>query len=216
MFIGPWEQGGDWDDSGISGIIRWLNRVWNLVLSDYRQREGVSPEVKQNAERELARFSHQTIRRVTDDMERIRFNIMIAALMESSNYLAKVAETGAVSATAWAEAIDNLLRLLAPATPHLAEELWQQTGREYSIHNQRWPEWDDALAREEEFTLPIQVNGKLRDRVTVPLSITEDEVRQFQERERVKAYLKGADNVRVIFTGRLVNFVPIWPGEKES
>ena len=99
--------------------------------------------------------------------------------------------------------------LLAPSTPHLAEELWVRTGHQYSIHNQSWPKWDEELTKEEEFTLPIQVKGKLRDRVIVPVSISEDEVRKLQERERVKAHLRGAKDVRMIFTGKLVNFVPI-------
>ncbi|UCG10610.1 MAG: leucine--tRNA ligase [Dehalococcoidia bacterium] len=209
MFIGPWEQGGEWDDSGISGITRWLNRLWNLVLTGYRRSKDVSPEVRQNAERELSRFTHQTIRRVTDDMERIRFNIMIAALMEFANYLAKVAETGAVSPSAWEEAIDSLLRLLAPTTPHLAEELWQRTGREYSIHNQRWPQWDEELAKEEEITLVVQVNGKLRDRKVVPASITEVEAMQIAaESTRVQPYLEDKKIIKRIYVpGRLVNFV---------
>ena len=129
--------------------------------------------------------------------------------MEFTNDLNKVKEAGQVGDSLWKEAIENLLFLLAPTAPHLTEELWEMTGHGYSIHNQNWPQWDEELAKEEEFTLPIQVNGKLRDRITVPVSITEEEVRQLQERERVAAYLKGAKNVRMIFTGKLVNFVPI-------
>jgi len=220
MFIGPWEQGGEWDDSGISGVTRWLNRLWNLVLSGYHQRKDVSPEVRQNAERELSRFTHQTIRRVTDDMERIRFNIMIAALMEFANYLAKVAETGAVAPSAWEEAIDNLLRLLAPTTPHLAEELWQRTGREYSIHNQRWPQWDEELAKDEESTLVAQVIGKLRYRTIVPASTTEVEATQIAAgATQVKPYLDGKDYKTFYHEKgklKLVNFVPIEDGEKSA
>ncbi len=213
MFVAPWEQGGEWNDSGISGVSRWLNRLWNLVMSGYSQRGEVSSADRQKAERELSRFTHQTIRKVTGDLERLRFNIMVAALMEFTNYLAKVSEVGAVASSVWESSIDTLLQLLAPTAPHLAEELWQRTGHEYSIHNQSWPQWDEELAKDEEFTLPIQVNGKLRDRLTVPVSITEAEVRQLQERERVKAHLKGKKKVKMIFTGRLVNFVPIEEGE---
>jgi len=207
--VAPWEQGGEWDDRGLSGISRWLNRIWSLLLDRYDCREEVSSAAREEAERELARVVHQTIRKVTNDLEKIRFNTMIAALMEYTNYLAKVKEPGHVTDSAWQEAIDSLLLLLAPTAPHLTEELWQKTGHDYSIHNQSWPQWDEALAEEEEMTLPIQVNGKLRDRITVPVSISEDEVRQLQERERVKAHLKGAKSVRMIFTGKLVNFVPI-------
>ena len=166
MFIGPWEQGGDWNDSGISGISRWLNRVWNLGLEPYRP----GGETDADARKGLLRISHQTIKKVTGDLERMRFNTMIAALMEFSNYLTKVKEAGRVPVGDWAEAVKTLLLLLAPTAPHLTEELWQQTGREYSIHNQSWPVWDEELVAEEEIILPVQINGKLRDRLSIPAS----------------------------------------------
>jgi len=209
MFVAPWEQGGDWNDSGISGISRWLNRVWNLVLGDYIQDEKVSPDVRQKAERELSRVTHQTIRKVTKDLEKLHLNTMISALMEFTNYLAKVKETGAVTPSDWEDSISALLRLLAPTAPHLAEELWQKTGNDYSIHNQNWPQWDKTLARDEEITLVVQVNGKLRDRITAPVSITEAEARQLAlERERVKPYLEGKKIANIIYVpGRLINLV---------
>ncbi len=209
MFVAPWEQGGEWNDSGISGISRWLNRVWNLALDSYSQDEKTGPDVRQKAERELSRITHQTIKKVTDDLERLHFNTMIAALMEFANHLVRAKETGAVAPSDWAESIDILLRLLAPTAPHLAEELWQKTRREYSIHNQSWPQWDEALARDEEITLVVQVNGKLRDRITAPASITEADARQLAlERERVKPHLDGKKIINIIYVpGRLVNFV---------
>jgi leucyl-tRNA synthetase len=209
MFVAPWEQGGEWDDSGISGISRWLNRLWNLVTAGYDEGVGVSSEEKQKAERDLTRITHQTIRKVTQDLERIRFNTMLAALMEFTNYLAKAKEEGAVSVSAWKEASDILLLLLAPTAPHLAEELWQQTGHGYSIHNQSWPKWDEELAREEEITLVVQVNGKLRDRITVPASITEAEAKNTAlNRQRVKSYIEGKEVLKTIYVpGRLVNLV---------
>ena len=134
---------------------------------------------------------------------------MISALMEFTNYLARVKETGVVTPSDWEDSISALLRLLAPTTPHLAEELWQKTGNDYSIHNQSWPQWDKALARDEEITLVVQVNGKLRDRITAPVSITEAEARQLAlERERVKPYLKGKKIANIIYVpGRLINLV---------
>jgi leucyl-tRNA synthetase len=209
MFIGPWEQGGEWNDSGISGISRWLNRVWNLVLEGCRWKEDVVPAGREKAGRELSRFTHQTIRRVTRDMEKLRFNTMIAALMEFTNYLARTKEAGFITDSEWRQVVGTLLLLLAPTAPHLAEELWQQTGHSYSIHNQSWPQWDEELAKDEEITLVIQVNGKLRDRITVPVSITETEARGIAlERQRVKAYLEGKKIVNIIYVPRrLVNVV---------
>ena len=210
MFLAPWEQGGEWNDSGISGVSRWLSRVWHLVLGGYRQEEKISPDVRQKAERELSRITHQTIKRVTEDLERLHFNTMISTLMELTNYLAKVRETGAVTSSAWEESISILFRLLAPTAPHLTEELWQKTGHDYSIHNQSWPQWDEELARNEEITLVVQVNGKLRDRITVPASITEAELPQLlrDRAKRANAYLEGKKVLKRIYVpGRLVNFV---------
>jgi len=210
MFLAPWEQGGEWNDSSISGISRWLNRIWQLVLDSYQPNKKLTPDNAENAERELSRFTHQTIRRVTQDMEKLRFNTMLSALMEFTNYLATVKEAGAVAAPAWQETIDILLRLLAPTAPHITEELWQRTARPYSIHNQPWPQWDETLARDEEITLVVQVNGKLRDRITVPASVSEDELPQLLQEKaaRANAYLQGKKVLkRVYVPGRLINFV---------
>jgi leucyl-tRNA synthetase len=217
MFIGPWDQGGEWDDRGIKGIARWLNRVWNLILGAYAQEKPKtatesSKEESSKAEKELRHITHKTIKRVTEDLERFRFNTMLAALMEFTNYLGNVEEK-LVSSAAWQEAIDALLLLLAPTAPHLAEELWARTGHPYSIHNQAFPTWDEALVAEEEFTLVIQVNGKLRDRVNVPVSITEEQARELAlSRERLKHYLEGSEVARIIYVPRrLVNIV-VKPG----
>lgn len=207
MFVGPWDQGGGWDDSGISGIWRWLNRVWNLVLEE--QKGESLPPIDGATENELRRRTHKTIKKVTEDLEKFRFNTMIAALMEFTNYLAKVKEERSVAGSAWKETIDTLLLLLAPSVPHLAEELWERIGRHYSIHNQSFPAWDEKLVVEEQFTLVIQVNGKLRDRVDVPVSIAESEARELAlGRERVKAHTGSKDIRDIIYVpGRLVNIV---------
>jgi leucyl-tRNA synthetase len=181
------------------------------VLEEYDGPDGigVSPVARKEAQRELARTVHQTIRKVTNDTDKMRFNTMLAALMEFTNDLAKVKEDGQVSQSVWKEAMATLLLLLAPTAPHFAEELWQRTGRQYSIHNQPWPKWDEALAKEEEITLVIQVNGKLRDRIIVPASTTEVEATQIAaESTRVKPYLEGRKVMKTIYVpGRLVNLV---------
>jgi leucyl-tRNA synthetase len=207
MFIGPWEQGGDWDDSGIYGLSRWLNRIWNLALEQY---EGVAcgaeggPGVK-----DLLRVTHQTIRRVSEDMDRLRFNTMLSALMEYSNYLAKIREAGSVAVGSFREALRTLLRLLAPTAPHFTEEVWSRLGYEYSIHNQRWPEWDEKLAKDEEIPLIVQVNGKVRDKLMVSANISEDEANKLAlESPKVQAHIAGKIVAQVIYVpGRLVNLV---------
>ena len=204
MFIGPWELGGEWSDSGIIGISRWLNRVWGLVETGYD-----SQTVEPQAEKDLRRVIHKTIRKATEDLEKFRFNTMLASLMEFSNYLSKVREARNIATSLWREAISYFLLLLAPTAPHLAEELWAKTGHPYSIHNQSWPKFDEELAREEEITLVIQVNGKLRDKLTVPVSITETEARELAlGRERVKVHTDGKKITNIICVpGRLVNIV---------
>jgi len=129
--------------------------------------------------------------------------------MEFTNFLGRVQEQGNVSVSLWKEAITKLLLLLAPTAPHLAEELWARIGHTYSIHNQPWPEWDEELAKEEEVTLVIQVNGKIRDKLTVPVSITEDEAKEMAlGRERVKAYVQGKKINKVIYVPqKLVSIV---------
>ena len=209
MFIGPWEQGGEWDDSGINGVSRWLHRTWNLVLEGEDIAFPGEKAENSDAARELRHITHKTIKKVTEDIERFRFNTMVAYLMEFTNYLAKASAERAISASAWHEAIEALLLLLAPTTPHLAEELWARTGHSYSIHNQCFPVWDRDLAAEEQITLVIQVNGKFRDKIVVPVSIDEAEAREIAlSQPRVKAYIQGKEVTKLIYVPRkLVNLV---------
>ncbi len=208
MFIGPWDQGGEWDDSGINGIARWLNRVWSLVLQG---QESPLPKdgADQSAVRDLRHLTHKTIKRVTDDLEKFRYNTMLALLMEMTNYLGKVQADRSADAASWQEAVDALLLMLAPVTPHFAEELWARTGHAYSIHNQPFPAWDKGLAAEEQVTLVIQINGKVRDKVEVPASISEPEARELAlSQPRVKSFLTGKQTEKVIYVPkRLVNIV---------
>ncbi|MGA2286218.1 MAG: class I tRNA ligase family protein, partial [Dehalococcoidia bacterium] len=210
MFIGPWDQGGEWDDSGLAGISRWLNRVWTLVLSPAettRQAEAQTGRASQV--RELRRMTHKTIRRVTEDVERFRFNTMVAAMMEYTNYLARLKESGPVDEAGWREAMSSLMLLLAPSAPHIAEELWKRTGNAYSIHNQRWPEWDAELAAEEEITLVVQVNGKVRDRIQAPADVSEERAKELAlSSAKVQPYVVGRSVAKVVYVpGRLVSIV---------
>jgi leucyl-tRNA synthetase len=204
MFIGPWEQGGDWDDSGISGLSRFLARVWALTLEPY-----APGSADETMARHLKRVTHQAVRRVTDDMEKLRFNTMLAALMEYSNYLSRVKDAGAVSMGDWQEALKTLLLLLAPTAPHMTEELWSRLGLTYSIHAQPWPKWDAALAKDEEVPLLVQVNGKLRDKLMVAPGLTEELARQTAlGSPKVQSHLAGKTIAQCIYVpGRLINLV---------
>jgi len=201
MFIGPWSEGGPFSMKGIEGVSRWLNRVWTLA-------QGPEPTARGDAAttRDLRRLLHKTIKRVGDDLEAMRFNTMVAALMEYTNGLKDARDAG-VDAEAWREAITTLLLLLAPSAPHLTEELWQRRGGAYSIHQQSWPVHDAALAADEVVTIAVQVNGKMRDRVTVAAGADEETLRSAAlASERVRAQLDGQTIMRVITVpGRLVN-----------
>jgi leucyl-tRNA synthetase len=206
MFIGPWDQGGSWSSKGIVGAARFLHRVWNLVTGQTDE-GAVAPQPV--TEDELRRLMHKTIRRVTEDGERFRYNTMIAALMEYVNALYRVRAPEVERSPAWQEAMDTLVLLLAPSAPHLAEELWHRRGHNTSVHLEAWPGYDPALTVEETVTLVVQVNGKVRDRIDVLVDLPEDEVRALAlARPRVQQFLQGKQprNV-VVVPRRLVNVV---------
>ena len=207
MFLGPWDQGGEWSDSGMNGIARWLNRLWDLALRDGDPLDD-SP-ADEGQVREIQRLVHKTIRRATEDLERFKFNTALAALMECTNALNQVWERKDIDSATWNDAVGKLLLLLAPMAPHTAEELWERTGHPYSVHTQSWPEWDADLAADEVVTLVVQVNGRLRDRIEVPASISEDEARTAAlESSRVRPHIEGKDVVNVVYVpGKLVNIV---------
>ncbi|HXG35943.1 MAG TPA: class I tRNA ligase family protein, partial [Dehalococcoidia bacterium] len=205
MFLGPWDEGGPYNVRGITGVWNWLRRVWNLAQTEPRFAETEDTA----ATREMRRVTHQTLKKVTEDLETFRFNTMLAALMEMTNHLVRARESSPVPREAWEEAVRALLLMMAPAAPHVAEELWERQGLPYSIHQQAWPQWDAALARAEEITLVVQVNGKVRDRLDVVADISDEEAKQRAlASPRVQAHLNGKELLRVVYVpGKLVNVV---------
>ena len=207
MFLGPWDQGGEWNDSGLNGMFRWMNRVWELVHRDPTTLQDAT--VDEGSVRDLTRLVHQTVRKVSDDLERFKYNTAIAALMEYTNSMARTWERADVDPETWNQAIETLLLLVAPLAPHISEELWERTGHSGSIHNQTLPGWDEEMAAEDEITLVVQVNGRLRDRIQVPASIDEDAAKQTAiGSEKVRVHTDGKTTVKVIYVpGRLINIV---------
>ena len=207
MFLGPWEAGGDWSDSGINGVARWANRVWEVANRDSSELDH-SP-VNENSVRDVQRALHKTIKKVSDDMDSFKFNTAIASLMELTNTLTQAWERSDLTSDAWNKAVSNLVAMMAPITPYLSEELWEATGHESSVHTQSWPEWDESLAADETITLVVQVNGRLRDRIEVPVGIEEDTAKETAlSSPKIQPHIQGKDVSKVIYVpGRLVNIV---------
>jgi leucyl-tRNA synthetase len=200
MFIGPWDQGGPWDERGIGGVSRFLRRAFSLVAGGEASGAEADPA-------ELSRKTNRLVKKVTGDLELFRFNTSIAALMEHTNYLLGV--RGEVDDEAWREALRTFVAVLAPFAPHHAEEMWAGMGEGGSVHEQAWPGYDEALIAEEEITLVVQVNGKLRDRVTVPAGISEEAAKeQALTSEKVRPHVEGKQIRKAVYVpGRLVNLV---------
>ncbi|MEP6470247.1 MAG: leucine--tRNA ligase [Chloroflexota bacterium] len=205
MFIGPWNQGGPWNPTGIEGVHRFLGRVWSVAQAAPAGERGDQPELT----RALRRATHLTIAGVGDDYAAFHFNTGVAKLMELTNAIVKARDVGLAGTDAYADAVDTLLLLLAPFAPHIAEELWARRGKPYSIHQQAWPIHDAELATADTIELPIQVDGKLRDRLVVTRDTPADEIERLAlASEHVQRYLAGRSPRRVIqVPGKLVNVV---------
>jgi leucyl-tRNA synthetase len=204
MFGWRWELGGPWDSQGIEGVIRWLHRVWNLVLEEPREQEAAD----EDAERRLQREMHRAIKAVTEDLENFSFNTVIARLMEYTNALNK--EKAALWSTEiWDEGVSTLLLLMAPITPHVTEELWALHEKPYSIHQQAWPTWDEAMLVEESVEIPVQINGKVRARIVIPADADEETIKQLAlEEPNVQRYIEGKQIRKIIIPqGKLVSIV---------
>ncbi len=194
IFFAKWDMGAPWNRTGIEGTYRWLKRVWAL-FSEPIGNPSASPETL----KVLRRKVHQTLKQVTHDFEQFEFNTIVSGLMELLNEMYRAKEAGASGTREWSEAVDLYLRMLAPVCPHIAEELWALLGKPYSIHIQSWPKVDEAATHEDEITIPVQINGKLRDRLVFPADISEEEIKSAAlASEIVRKYLEGRQPQKVI------------------
>ena len=196
MFMGPYEAGGDFSDRGIGGAVRFLNRVWQIVMQS-----GVNATTKGPA-REAKRAQHLAIKRVTEDIAALKYNTAIAALMEYLNTLE-------ARQNITRQEIQTLLQLLAPFAPYITEELWEHLGNQHSIHTSSWPRFDPEAIRSASLTIPVQVNGRVRDQIEIASDTPEGEVkRQALASEKVQRFIAGQNVVKVIYVpGRVVNVV---------
>ncbi|MCI0658825.1 MAG: class I tRNA ligase family protein, partial [Acidobacteria bacterium] len=196
MFLGPFQEGGDFRDEGINGPRRFLDKVWNLVGDACRESHG--QEVHHGVVVKL----HQTKKRVTEGLEELRYNTSIAALMELVNALRaeNVCDKGIA---------EELVLMLAPFVPHFAEEAWERLGHTESVFEARWPAWDEGLVVEDRIEVVVQVNGKTRSKVTVARDAEEEEVVEAALRDAVVGRFVEGKGVRkrIYVANRLLNLV---------
>ena len=204
LFMGPLELDAPWDSRGIAGVYRFLNRVWTLT------QEYIDAEKQPRSEQDSAvrRAQHKTVRKVTDDYHRLSFNTAIAAMMEYVNDLYKL-KTDGFSEEAWSDALGALVRMLAPFAPHMSAELWQQLGNDSMIEAAGWPVWEEGMIADEAMTIIVQVNGKVRAKLSVATDATEDVIKQQAlAEENVIKFLENKEPTKVIYIpGRLVSIV---------
>ena len=203
MFMGPFDADADWDETGINGIWRWLNRVWELAMAS--EQSALPPGPQDDA---VMRALHKTIKKVTQDFENFRFNTAVSALMELTNLLQKE-RSRLIGSAQWRDSIESLLLMMAPLTPYITEELWHRRGNEDSIHRQAWPLFDPELAAESVIKIVVQVNGRLRETIVLPKGTSEESVEEAaRDAESVRKYLSGKQVAKVVFVpDRLINFV---------
>jgi leucyl-tRNA synthetase len=195
LFAAPPEKDLEWSDQGIEGCFRFLNRIWRIATQKHA--EGAS-------DAELEKWTHKTIKRVTEDIERFHYNTAISAIMEFINYL-----YGIDSAKVSRSAIETLVLLISPFAPHMAEELWKHLGHKDGIVKAAWPKFDPAKVVEDVITVVIQVNGKLRDKLEIAAGASEEEVKKLaRAREKVIEHMQGKPAKKIVYVkGKLVNIV---------
>jgi leucyl-tRNA synthetase len=214
LFAAPPEKDLDWSDKGVEGAYRFLNRVWTMVQ---RHREGlrastaaVGDEPGSDRVNALVKKTHQTIRKVTLDIEKeYHFNTAIAAMMELVNEMNGFEPEGRQDMQALRFGVENLLLLLCPFTPHIAEELWEMIGNKPSISLRPWPVWDEKMAADEEVELVIQINGKLRGKLMISAGLPDEQIKETALRDGKIAEAIGRKTIKkvIVIKGRLVNIV---------
>src|SRR5256886_294808 len=208
MFIGPPEEDVEWNDSGLNGVVKFLQRVWRLVLEP----ESIVPEGSAAAADAavLRRKVAQTVGHVTEHYDELRFNTAVAFLMELANAMQDYLQGGGARDGEWDAAVRTLLRLLNPLAPHACEEMWERLGEKGLLVDASWPAFDATLAAEPKVVLVVQVAGKVRDKLDVEAGLSEaGATKAALARDKVRAALNGREPSKVIYVAdKLINLVP--------
>lgn len=205
LFIGPPTDQAIWNDQGVDGTWRFLDRVWRMGMGELG---GTVDREPVPADRDILATAHRTLAKVTEDIERFTFNTAVAALMSYANALQDYLRAGARTET-FREAYRLMLLMLSPMAPHLSHEMWERLGYGTMLAVEAWPDWDPELVREETVTMILQVNGKVRDRVEVPVGVSPEEAERLALASgKVRAWIDGQTVVQVVARPpRLVNVV---------
>ncbi len=203
LFLGPWNQMASWSVEGMGGAFRFLQRVWTLVLEF---QESADPK---GANKDLLVLQHKTTAKVSKDLENLGFNTAISALMEYVNELYKIKAEDNYSSKEWESAIKTLVQLLAPFAPHITEELWKALGNKTSVHVSDWPIHDDKYLASNTTNIVVQINGKVRANISMPMDSAESDVVESAKAEaKVMGYLKGNQIKKTIYIkNKLLSFV---------
>ena len=214
LFASPPERDLEWSDQGVEGSYRFLNRVWRTVNSCAGDIRDISlpPQFGQleGEARQLRYKTHATIKKVSDDIElRFNFNTAISAIMELNNMLTAYLDHDEQDLSVLKEAVETMIVLLSPFSPHICEELWQMCGHQDSVSLQSWPRWDAAALVQDEIEIAIQVSGKVRDRIMVPTGSSEDDLQDLAlAQPKIQELLAGKQVVKtIVIPGKLVNIV---------
>jgi leucyl-tRNA synthetase len=201
LFLGPINENSNWSSKGIAGVYRFLNRVWTLVQEYEQSDKAGNTDVKK-----LEALTHATIKKVTDDMQRLSFNTAVAAMMESVNDLYKLKLDGFTAD--WQFTVESLIKLLQPFAPHMSAELWLQLGHESQLDFEPWPVWDDAKIVSDTMTIIVQVNGKLRAKLDVPVGTSEDAIKAAALADvNVQKFVEGEPKKVIYIASKLVSIV---------
>lgn len=216
MFAAPLELWIRWDPKGVPGTFRFINRVWNLVQEFSEQSNSNSPQAQaskkvesESSKSKLLRAVHQATKKVTADLEDLKYNTAIAGLMKCTNDLYDIkAKDGFTNAKDWQTGLESMVSMMAPFAPHAAEELWHDLGHDDSVNRDHWPVWDDEYILEDTITIAIQVNGKLRGTVTVAADMSKEAIiAAALASDRVKIHINGEPKKTIYVPGKLVNLV---------
>jgi leucyl-tRNA synthetase len=204
MFMGPLETTKPWSMQGVEGISRFLNRAWRMIVDEAADEAVLNPKIVSGSgpTEEQSRVLHKTIKTVTEDLEGLRFNTAISRLMEFVNFFT-------AQDTRPRACMEAFVLTLAPMAPHICEELWLILGHKESLAYEPWPEYDERFTREQTVEYPIQVNGRLRSRLTTPASATEEDLKQAALADaKVQRYIEGSTVRKIIVvSGKLINIV---------